>query len=66
MRKEKRLLTKEEVLQIPELLEKRLTYKDIGEHFGVHENTIKGWVLKLRKSGYKVITYKGKKALLDE
>lgn len=62
--KEEKQLSKEEVLQIPELIDQRKTYKEIAIIFDVHENTIKNWVMKLRKSGYKVNTKKGKRAML--
>jgi transposase len=62
--KQKKCLTKEQVLQIPELV-KQKTYKEIALLFDTTEGTIKNWVAKLRKSGYQVKAKRGRRALLD-
>lgn len=61
-----RELTKEEVLQIPELITEKKTFKEIAITFGVHENTIKSWVRKLRKAGYKIKTKRGRMGMLEK
>ncbi len=63
--KEDKQLTKEEILQIPELV-KTNTLKEIADKFQVHESTIKNWVYKLRKNGYRVPTKKGKRGILEQ
>jgi transposase len=58
-------LTKEEILQIPELI-KVMTLKEISVKFDCHYNTIRSWIYKLRKNGYKIEIKKGRKGLLEK
>lgn len=65
MKNETKQLTKEEILEIPILVE-TMTIAQIAEKYGVHPNTIKSWINKLRKNGYKVKMRKGRKGLLEK
>lgn len=62
--KEEKQLSKEEVLQIPKLVES-MRIGDIADSFGVSRSSIKHWIAKLRKIGYEVKTKKGRKGLLE-
>lgn len=50
---------KEEVLQIPTLLEEGKTQKEISNIFNCHERTINYWVHRLRSSGYQLLVKRG-------
>ena len=63
--KETKTLTKEEILQIPELI-KAKTQKEISEILGVSHGTIHQWVRKMRKSGYDIPKRKGKIGILEK
>lgn len=58
-------LTKEEILQIPELVKSK-TYPQIATHFDVSVGTIKNWILKLRESGYHIKVKKGRRGILSD
>lgn len=47
-------MTREEVMQIPELLKQGLTTSQIAQKFGVSHSTIVRWKRELRRVGYDV------------
>jgi transposase len=55
-------LTKEQVIGILILRKnKKMTNRQIAEHYGVHYQTISYWLTRLKKEGYKIpkAVYKG-------
>ena len=48
------MLTKENILQIPEMKKQGATNGQIAKHFGVHVQTIVLWIKKLRQAGHEV------------
>lgn len=58
------LLTREQILQIPEL-KKTLSVPEIALKFGVKERTIRYWIPKLRKEGYKITNKKAGRKPID-
>lgn len=57
-----RTLTKEEILQIPELIKSK-TAVEIAFEFGTTPKAIYCWIAKLRANGHEVITKPGKRPI---
>lgn len=47
-------MTKEQILEVLEMVKKNHTNKEIAAHFGVHPDTIVRNIRKLKASGYEV------------
>ena len=58
-------LTKEQVEEIPAMIEKGMTQGDIAECYGIARNNINRWVRVLRRRGVTVKTKLGKPAILS-
>jgi DNA-binding NarL/FixJ family response regulator len=55
-----KLLSKEQILDIPMFIEQGLKVKEIAEGYHVHERTINHWIYRLRVEGIEVHTKKGR------
>ena len=47
--------------EIIPLLEKGMSYAEVGQHFNVAESTVWLWARKLREGGFDIKTTKGRK-----
>ena len=57
------ILTREEILRIPELVAEGKTYEEIGGVLNKHKSSISYWVRKLKKEGIKVNAKHGPKPI---
>ena len=62
-RKKLQRLTKEQIVQIPQLAKQGLSNRQIGLMFGVTKVTIDQWIVKLKTAGYRLPYRSGAKPI---